>query len=656
MRVDYDNSSRSAQASLNIEGSGTSTHDKLLALVRSLKQNSLNAMTDHVDKMEKADRVYHAYRPPDEQDKKAAERGEPLKIIYPVTYAQIQTTIAAMMAIMDRTPFFPLEARQSQWHRNSKLMELELDYQLEQAGFTLIRYQFIQDMLKYGFAVIHTTYERQMVYVTQNRPVPILGALFGMTQSVTEPVVGHEGASFELIDPYDFLFDPAFSIGEIQKGNYVICSWRTSYNDLKLRAQQPELGYFNLEKIPARSEAWKDKSLQRRKERDYQSNSGRYAGSGSNPIKGGDQVWLDQAYIKLIPAQYDLSETDQMQIWKITVANDATIVQAEPSRFEHGMFPVAVGEFNPDRHELVNDGMAQVIDGMQELINWLLNTHIVNVRKVLNDHIVVDPSAVELSDIEQRKPIWRLKPGKAAGVDRYVKQFAIQDVTGQHVQDSQLVFQILQKVTGVSDNLMGVETPTVRTATENMNVQKLAAGRITLLVRLLWDGAFRPLGQQLIQNTQQFTTLPRLLKVVGGLAQQLRADPTGLVQVSPADLQGFFSIKMINATTPTDQIMVASQLKEFLTVLISRPDLIPVLGADISQIATQMLMGFGIRNTTDFIRPPNPQLVEQILANLMQSAAGPARGVQSQILPNERVADMQSTGDLVQASGNGSRI
>src|SRR3989304_6078780 len=87
---------------------------------------------------------------PDEEDKKAAERGEPIKIIYPVTYAQIQTTLSALMSVYGRRPFFELEGRGPESYRASKLMELELQYQLDQIGSSLTWYLWFQDMLKYG--------------------------------------------------------------------------------------------------------------------------------------------------------------------------------------------------------------------------------------------------------------------------------------------------------------------------------------------------------------------------------------------------------------------------------------------------------------------------------------------------------------------------
>lgn len=126
----YNESVERARSALRTGGDQSEdAHERLLNFIRKLKRTATDAITDQVDLMRKADSIYHAFRQPDDQDKKAAERGEPVKIIYPVSYAQIQTTLAALMTIFDRKPFFPLDSRQPQFYRSSKLMELELDYQ-----------------------------------------------------------------------------------------------------------------------------------------------------------------------------------------------------------------------------------------------------------------------------------------------------------------------------------------------------------------------------------------------------------------------------------------------------------------------------------------------------------------------------------------------
>lgn len=651
--MNYRETVASARQSMSFETGGSDPHDRLLSLVRRLKKSASDAMADKIEDMKQADKIYHAFRVPDDEDKKAAERGEPIKIIYPVTYAQIQTMLAALATIFDKKPFYELDGRQPQSHKNAKVVELELDYQLEQASFTLMLYQWTQDMLKYGFGAIFPGWRKEESYVTKRGLIPALGAMFGIDP--TEKIVGFEGCSLEVADPYEFLFDPSVSVGNIQRGQFVIQRWKRSYNELLMMQDQSQENpdaeqYFNVDKIPERQTSFLDKSKGR--ERDSLSEDAKNAIiHGKADVKGSDMVRLDSVFVKLVPKDYELAELSRLQIWKITLANDSTIIQAEPSRFEHGQFPVAIIEYNPDQHELVNDGLAQVIDGMQNYLNWLLNTNMTNVRKVINDVLIVDPAAFDINDLNERKSILKLKSTAKLGIDRYIKQLDVRDVTAGHIGNSEFIFNFIQKTTGLNDNTMGQQTGTVRTATENANINRLAAGRITLLAKLMWDQGLRPLGKQLIQNTQQFSSGERLMKVTGGFAESVGMVPQllepGLLKVGPANLQGFFSIAMLEASTPSDKMVMASQLKEIVMAMMQSPQammLAQAVGINIPQVLVQMLQGMGIRNTTDLMRPPPPdvqaqmmQIMQMMMGGQGEGKNGGARGVNVTVGGDEQV-------------------
>ena len=81
------------------------THETLLDMIRHrLKIDGTDALSNKISSMRKADKMYGLYRQLDTDDKKAVEKGEPVKIIVPVTYAQIQTAMAVVMAILNKSP------------------------------------------------------------------------------------------------------------------------------------------------------------------------------------------------------------------------------------------------------------------------------------------------------------------------------------------------------------------------------------------------------------------------------------------------------------------------------------------------------------------------------------------------------------------------
>jgi hypothetical protein len=60
---------------------------------------------------------------------------------------------------------------------------------------------------------------------------------------------------------------------------------------------------------------------------------------------------------------------------------------------------------------------------MQEMMSWMLNSHLFNVRAVLNNTLVVNPQMVDMEDLKKKGPgrVIKLKPA-AFGQDRHERQ------------------------------------------------------------------------------------------------------------------------------------------------------------------------------------------------------------------------------------------
>lgn len=631
------------------KGQESDFHDKLLNLVKRLKDDGKNAIAGRIQDMEHADEIYRAFRVPDEDDKKAEERGEPIKIIYPVTYAQIQASIATIMLATNKTPFFELEARGPHFTRNSKLMELELQYQLENCQWNLIHYQWLLDMFKYGFSIMNISYKQRMSWITQQNPfvkmIPALAHL-GIDPTTTKKVVGYEGAHLFVDDPAIANFDPNVSIGNIQQGQYVFTQRKISYNQLKLEAGQGY--YFNIENLPKAPATGRDDPTGR------PNATGTSITGGAPPVEGGDIIVIDICNVKLCPKDYGLSELDEQQIWEVAMANGCRIISAEPSRFQHGQLPISAIEYSPDLHNTVNEGMAQTIDGLQTITNWLLNTHMESVRQVVDNHFIVDPDGIEIEDIKQRRRFWRLKRGKGSlGVDRFIKQLNQTDVTQQHIGNAHEIIKMIELVTGMSNNQMGQPLLTKRSATEVRSIQTQGSQRMKLMLALLHEQGYQPLGTQMIANTQQFMSTQRFLKLNQSSGMQLGLDPRliqgGMIGLSPEDIQGQFMIKMGDNGMPQDKQGMANVLKELAMAAMQNPVMIQAFGINMPQVLTQMLVNYGIKNTTDFIQAPPPDVMNAMIQmSIMKAGAqkGGQPAMQAQVMPDEMVAKEVQKGNL----------
>ena len=630
------------RSTMAVEGGNpvTANHDKLLDMLKRLKKEGMDAVDSRKADMQKADKMYRLYRPPDEDDKKAKEKGQPIKIVYPVTFAQIQATLAILLSTFIKKPFFELEGRSPNFYRGSKLFELELQYELEQASFFMYFHQMLLDMLKYGFAKMNVGYKREFSYQTVPNPVrsqlnqylPFMAGF--VPEKVTQRILGYEGAEFTVDDPYEVCFDPRVSIGEIQKGRFIFQQEKMSYNTLRSLADEGT--YFNIENLPKHHTGLQQLKVP----------STDFLGS---VIEGSEEITIDTAFVRIVPKNYGLGELEREQIWRIAMANEARIIAGEPSPYQHNKFPCVVAEYLPDLHNTTNDGMSQTIDGLQNLIDWLLNSHMDSVRKTINNHWLIDPDKIYIEDVKAHKNVWRTKPGAlAAGADRIVKQFNITDYTQQNLNDANMALSFVFRTSGVNDNTMGLQLPTGRTATEVATLSKSSAGRLRMLALSLFFQTVRPLGEQMIQNVQSQMEAERFIKVTGDLARQMGI-PAELIQeqyvrIDPSALQGSYSISMIDPNTPTDKMFLGNILKDVLVGVTQNPQFAAVAGVNPSALVNTMLMMFGVPNISDIVAPVDSAEMKAMLAQV-QGIAG--RGVQATVMDPNQIQQQVQAGNLI---------
>jgi hypothetical protein len=103
-------------------------------------------------------------------------------------------------------------------------------------------------------------------------------------------------------------------------------------------------------------------------------------------------------------------------------------------------------------------GIPEIMDGVQNTVDWLINTHFFNVRSSLNNQFIVDPSKLVIKDVQNTGPgfLWRLRP-EAYGTDitKMFMQVPVQDVTRSNISDFQTMLGIGERTLGVNDQIMG---------------------------------------------------------------------------------------------------------------------------------------------------------------------------------------------------------
>ena len=245
----------------------------------------------------------------------------------------------------------------------------------------------------------------------------------------------------------------------------------------------------------------------------------------------------------------------------------------------------------------------ETVEQLQDTLTWLINSHITSVRKVVSNYLVVDPSGVEMSDLNERRPVIRLKQNaQRSGVDKWIKQLSVNDVTARHMEDAAGIGRLIEETTGISDNMQGQFHTGRRSAQEARQVQANGSNRLIVLGSVIWTEGLAPLGRQMLSNLRDGLDEETYVRVLGQ-----GADPgqfNQFVPVSKEMLVGNYDFELFDGVLPSEKALQAQTLQELLMQLMSNPEVIPLLGYDPKALLREILILKGIRNPERFILMP----------------------------------------------------
>jgi hypothetical protein len=194
-----------------------------------------------------------------------------------------------------------------------------------------------------------------------------------------------------------------------------------------------------------------------------------------------------------------------------------------------------------------------------------------NVRSAINNQWVVDPFAVEMKDVNRPGPGKTIRLKRSAinkDVRAAIQQLPVQDVTRGHIADMDTFFDIGQRVSAVSENLLGLQDSGGRkTATEVRTSTAAAASRLSALARIVSAQGMTPLASQMSINSMQWMSQSFHIRVTGsdGLIYPLQIDPDGI--------SGDFFYPIHDGSLPLDKVALLDIWKEILTGVLSDPEI-----------------------------------------------------------------------------------
>lgn len=612
-------------------------HGKLLTKLNQRIQESSQEITKRHKSWKKIDQTLTAYIPTDEAEDKVKEKDsrKPVSIVIPYSFATLETLLTYLVAAFLDYPIFRYEGSSPEDRFGAILLEKAVEVQSRRAKMALYLLTTFRDAWAYGIGAVAPYWDKQWGKRTRMVDAGFFSAIFGSwigtggKRKESQDAILYEGNMLRNIDPYLYLPDPNVPVQEVQKGEFV--GWIDSTNYMKvLEHEQRDSSYFNGKYLgefrgtAGRSQYNKSRSSGRNDH--FGSGTGETA-SSTSPI---DQVYL---YVNLIPKEWEVGTGQYPEKWLFCVAADKIIRCAKPLGLDHNMFPIATCSPDFDGYSVTPVSRLEIISGLQGALDWLINSHIANVRKSINDMLVVDPSLININDLLDPSPGKLIRMRRAAwgrGVKDAVAQLAVTDITRSHISDSAYITELIKTCSGSVDSVMGLARSGSErvSATEAQGTRQSALSRLAKAARIVSIATMQDLGYMIASHTQQLMTKPLYVSMTGRWEDDLRAEFGDVTNkmVNPFDLIADYDVVESDGSIPGDGD-VGTLVQLYQTIATN-----PLLSSqfDMVRIFQRIARMSGVKDLNDF---KAQKQLPPVQANVLPDAAVAAEAQKGNLIP-----------------------
>lgn len=571
----------------------------------------------------------------------------------PYTYAVVMALHTYICQVfLSRSPIFQFDGRHGEGQQQVLALEAYLDYQVKVGRMLPGLYSWLYDAAKYGVGIIDLYWTEQIRRVTeiQFTADPMTG--IESREQVTMELPGYKGNQITNTSPRDWLPDPRVTMREFQQGEY--CGSRIKLSWLEVKNRERNGYYTNVKHLdrnisPRFTDERDDDSQVIRPDDEMVEFSASRTSDSS--LRHPDIVPAYQMFIELIPSMWGLSDSDYPEKWVFTVSADWKVVLgAQPHGAYHCEFPYHFIELEPDAYALSNRGMPEILKGVQDTLDWLLNSHMYNVRASNNNLFMVDPMRIVMKDLTHPVPggAIRMRPGSSAMQGEPLKQLQIQDITRNNMGDFVQMIGVGERTSGINDQMLGAFTKTGRrTATEVRTSSVGGVSRQKVTAEYMSCVGFDTLAKQMVQNSQQYMDVELTLKIVGNLSQLAG---TQWMEVTPDMIMGFFDFVPVDGTLPIDRFAQANLWKEIMMGVAQTPQL--AVEYSLARIFAWTAQLAGLRNIDRFrieLGSPEHLAAQAQLGNVIPingSGAVGGSGGGGKKRGGRNPASIQGTGDM----------
>lgn len=619
--------------------------------IKDLLSLSRNEMVKYYDRWDYCDMVYRGERKPDPQDRAAQQRKEPEKLILPLTYAQTQSFVAfGYSTFNQRENYYDLIPSGVEDEAPAKVGEALLEQNLTHNRYRATKLiQRLADIGRFGIGVTKNSWVHEKVPVVEQ--VVDQEAMATVDTSLAQPVeppmktqvtykTKYLGNKIINVSPYRFFPDVRIPLTRWSEGEF--CADEIEESKAKMQEYERDGLIAGLEFVSELSaESFNNRRLT------FLQRTATAAPLGS--VTERRYYLLTEVQIRLNPSKVVINKDDNgkevflnpdvdcERVFIVWLLNDDRIVRIDEAGYDHEEFGYDVAQFFDDQNRFINLSLCEIISALQDTATWFLNARVTNVRKTVFNQFVVDEGAIHVEDIVNRSPIIRMRQNRGmSGVDNWIKQLTVQDVTANHVADVQNLSGLAKEATGLNDNLLGQFSPGRRSAKEASNVASYAASRLMMIFASIWESSEAPMGRKMLSNLRQGLDVPTLVRMYGqvntqqniagvmglmpGLAQPQAQPRMQMVSVTKDQLIGNYDFNVFNGTLPSQRQATAAVLMEWLQTAMKDPRIIMLSGLDPKLVLDEVFELLGVRNVQRFAL--TPERLQQL--GLMAAATGNA--------------------------------
>lgn len=624
INYDYD------YAGLNLKP-GSRLHKKIVDEVMEKARMSHAVMTNRHSSWNDIDRLLTTFVSPTDEDRKIKKHdpNKPVTIVFPYSYAVMETMLTYLSAVFFQDPVFRYEGTSPEDTLGAIMMELVVQKHTQRNKIPLALHTMFRDMLAYGIGPVAPAWEvrtgKRIVQQTQGVFQSTYNRLLGrQPETVYEESVLFEGNVLHNIDPYCVLPDPSVSAHRIQDGEFF--GWVESTNlPCVLGREKVDQNYFNVQYLQHLADRRVTFSI------DPSARSAKH-GIDKNAMYGQTKPCdIVHMFINLLPAEWGLGNSPYPEKWLFSIAAGEVVVQARPLNLNHGMYPIAVAAPDYDGYSISPISKLETQYGLQHTLNWFFNSHVTNVRKAMNDMFVVDPYMINMKDMQTPEPgklIRMRRPAWGRGVRDAVMQLNVHDVTQQHMQNAAWIINWMNNLVGTDESMMGSMRqggPERLTKAEFLGTRQGSFSRLEHMAKLVSMQAMQDLAFFFASHTQQLMSQDTYVKTVGEWEGVLKKEygidvQKSRMKVSPKDLLIDYDVCYLDGSLPSTDS--ADLWFKMFSTIAEHPELNQRF--DITRIFGRIARSAGEKNVQEFYRiMPDEQVMQQVQqGNLVPEGGG----------------------------------